>query len=93
MRIELIYFDGCPHAEAARANVRAAVAAAGVDATLEEWDRDDPSAPAYVAGYPSPTVLVDGHDVCGDEATTEAASCRAAGAPAVERIVRAMAAH
>ena len=71
--------------------MRAALAAAGMPVSVHEWDRDDASAPPYVRGYASPTVLVNGRDVSGDRATADAASCRAAGAPSAETIRRALA--
>lgn len=87
MRIELIYFEGCPNVERARANLRAALSAAGVRADVEEWERDGAGAPPYVRRYPSPTILVDGRDVSGDAGGSGEASCRAAGAPSVESIL------
>ncbi|HEX8724532.1 MAG TPA: hypothetical protein VF737_03975 [Gemmatimonadaceae bacterium] len=94
MKLELIYFRDCPHAAEARANLRAALAAAGmVDLPVTEWDRDDAAAPDYVRGYASPTVLVNGHDVSGDTAPVAAASCRATGAPTVATIREALAAR
>jgi hypothetical protein len=50
MRVQLVYFAGCPHVDA----VRAVLARLGV------------AAEEIVADYPSPTVLVDGVDVMGD---------------------------
>lgn len=90
MKLELIYFAACPHAAQARANVQAAVAASGRQAFVHEWDRDDAGAPAYVRGYSSPTVLVNGHDVSGDSASSDAPSCRLGGAPSAETILRAI---
>lgn len=90
MRIELIYFEGCPHVSRARANVRAALDAAGLDVPLREWNLDDATAPAYVWQHASPTVLVDGRDVTGHVAFADAVSCRAEGAPTVERILGAL---
>ncbi len=92
MKIELIYFRGCPHTEQARANIRQALESIGVDSAVEEWDRDDPDAPAYVRGYSSPTILVDGRDVTGEGTLAGGASCRAGGAPSVDQIRAAIAA-
>jgi hypothetical protein len=89
MRIELIYFDGCPNAERARENVRAALEAARSEVAVREWERADPAAPSYVLGYPSPTVLVNGSDVTG-EGPVAHASCRAGGAPTVAAILKAI---
>ncbi len=90
MKLELIHFRDCPHAADARSNLHAALAAAGMRMPVQEWDRDDPAAPAYVQGYPSPTVLLNGRDVSGDAPAAAAASCRVAGAPSVETIRRAV---
>lgn len=92
MRVELIYFQGCPNVQRARENLRAAMSAAGVDPAVEEWDRDAPETPSYARRYPSPTVLVDGRDVCGDAGGSEEASCRALGAPDVDVILAALSA-
>lgn len=91
MKLELIYFRDCPHAAEARSNLRTALVTAGIQVPVDEWERDDAAAPAYVRGYASPTVLVNGRDVSGDAATADAASCRAAGAPSAETILRALA--
>lgn len=90
MKIELIYFQGCPHVAEARANLAAALAHAHLETPVQEWDRDDPSAPSYTRQYPSPTVLVNGRDVSGDAAEAGGASCRAAGAPSLARIREAV---
>ncbi len=90
--IELVYFDGCPNVDAARANIRAALEAADLPPTWREWNQSDPSAPAYVKQYGSPTVLVDGRDVTGVEAGVAASACRADGAPSAKMIRLAMAA-
>lgn len=90
MKIEVISFRGCPHAEQARVNVREAISTAGIAVSVVEWDRDEAGAPPYVRGYPSPTVLVDGRDVSGDAGTSDHASCRTAGAPSAESILQAL---
>lgn len=88
-RVELIYFAGCPNVAAARTNLRAALEAQGTPCDVREWTQGDPAAPDYVRDRASPTVLVDGQDVSG-EASGRGASCRAAGAPTVEEIRRAL---
>lgn len=89
MKIELIYFDGCPNVDQARANVRSALDVAGVGTEPSEWEQGDPAAPPYVREYASPTVLVDGLDVTGAGAGV-AAACRVDGAPSVEAIRAAL---
>jgi mercuric ion transport protein len=90
MKLELIYFRECPHAAEARSNIHAALTAAGMHVPVEEWDRDDAAAPDYARHYASPTVLVNGRDVSGDSSASDAASCRASGAPDADAILRAL---
>lgn len=89
-RIELIYFEDCPNAPAARDRVREAIRVTGVSADLTEWEQGNPAAPAHVREYGSPTVLVDGQDVTGLGPGVAASACRADGAPSVEAIERAL---
>ena len=90
--IELVYFDGCPNVDDARANIRAALEAADLPPTWREWNQHDPNAPEYVKQYGSPTVLVDGRDVTGEEPGMAGSACRADGAPSAVIIRLAIAA-
>jgi hypothetical protein len=54
-RIEIRYFDGCPHVKGTRDMIRACLGRLGMDVPIEDKEGD----------YPSPTVLVDGVDVMG----------------------------
>ena len=83
--VELVYFAGCPHVEAARRAVRGALALEQLPLVWQEWDQHDPATPARVQRYASPTVLVSGRDVTG-AAKGEAAACRADGIPEAETI-------
>jgi hypothetical protein len=74
-QIELIYDTDCPNAEAARSQLRLALAQTEQALEWEEWERSDAAAPPYVRRYGSPTILVDGRDVAGG-APTEADCCR-----------------
>lgn len=85
MRIELVYFDGCPHVAAARARLRAVLASLGSSAAWTEWETGDASTPEGVRGYSSPTVLVDGVDVEG-KAPTSGAGCAVSGGPSLEAL-------
>ena len=86
--IEMLSFEGCPHAPTARENIRAAVEQAyGEQRVWVEWDLADPSTPAHLKRYGSPTVLVAGRDVTGEEPENQALACSALGAPTVEMIV------
>ena len=72
--IQLLVFDGCPLADAARNSLRTALESLGLQ-RFEEIDILDSNAPAGLAGWGSPTILVDGHDVAGNE-MGEAVGCR-----------------
>ena len=85
-RIELIYFDGCPHVSQARDNLREAIADSHKLLTWSEWDVFDPSTPARFRILGSPTVLVNGEDVTGEDGGSEGMACRADGAPSVATI-------
>jgi hypothetical protein len=65
MTVELVYLEGCPHAAAARDNLRRALRAAARLTIWREWELNDRAAPARVRTLPSPTVLVNGRDVTG----------------------------
>jgi hypothetical protein len=96
-RLELIYDADCPNIDDARAQIRAALTAAGLPLEWREHDRADPDAPAYARQHGSPTVLVNDRDVAGDT-PAQAASCRIyingqgrqQGVPPVETIVAAL---
>ena len=85
-RIELVYLEGCPNAAEARDNVRVAVEASGRALEWSEWDLMAESTPADLRRYGSPTVLIDGQDVTGADASAAALACRADGAPSVASI-------
>ena len=94
MKIELIYFDGCPNADPARENLKKAFVAAGIEEPWGEWEQNNPDAPDYVQQYGSPTILVDGKDIAGGPGECCAPnSCRIyedGNAPSVERIKAAL---
>lgn len=96
-RIELVWDDDCPHVDAARANLDAALRSIGATASWHEWRRGDPSAPDYASRAGSPAILVNGRDVEGDELGV-AACCRVyrgadghrVAAPSIEVIAAAL---
>lgn len=65
MKIELVYFEGCPNAAAARENLRKACVELGLKAEWQEWDQNDGATPAHIKAFGSPSILVDGKDVEG----------------------------
>ena len=98
MKIQLIYFTGCPHVDASRAALREALAGETLEA--EEIDVEDPAAPSWAHAWGSPTILIDGSDVAGQKPSPSSSACcrlYADGAPSVasirEGIASARAAH
>ena len=85
-QIELVYLDGCPNASQARDNLREAIEGSRQGLTWSEWDLMAESTPADFRRFGSPTVLVNGEDVTGENLGTEAMACRADGAPSVATI-------
>jgi len=76
IKVELIYDPDCPNVSKARAQLLCAFAESGLRPRWSEWDRGDPASPAYVRGYGSPTVLVEGKDVAGAEPSDGISCCR-----------------
>ncbi len=85
--VELICYQGCPNANVARANLRAALVAAGRAVIWMQWDLLADWTPEHLRRHGSPTVLVDGRDVMGGDAGGAAMACRADGAPSVAAIL------
>ena len=65
---------------------REAVEASGESVTWSEWDLMAESTPADYRHFGSPTVLVNGEDVTGEDADTDAMACRTDGVPSVATI-------
>ena len=78
MKIEILTFEGCPNARAARELVERVVANVGSDAAVAYVDVPDPEAAARLRFLGSPTIRVDGRDIepGGDERTEYALACR-----------------
>jgi mercuric ion transport protein len=76
MKVELIYDADCPNVSETRANLLQAFAAVRLKAKWTEWERSSPSSPAYAANFGSPTILVDGLDVAGDNPSEHISCCR-----------------
>ncbi len=97
-KVELVYDQDCPNAEAARAQLRQALVEIGESPEWQEWDRESADAPAYVQQYGSPTILVDGRDVAGVDTEADSKCCRVyrdrdgrlVGVPSVETIRSAL---
>lgn len=95
MKIELIYFEGCPNVDAARNNLRKACTELGLKADWQEWNQNDEAVPDHVKVFGSPSILVDDKDIAGGPGDCCAPkSCRlydgGQNAPAVETIKAAL---
>jgi len=75
MKVQLITFAGCPNADSARELLRRTLLRAGLEATFEEIDSLSPLAPEHLREWGSPTILIDGVDV-GGEQKPAGRSCR-----------------
>lgn len=97
MTVTLLYSRDCPNWQTTETNLRAALAQAGVEATVHRQVVDTIE-DAERLGFPgSPTVLVDGRDPFAEPGTVAALSCRvyrtdagAAGAPTVAQLCAAL---
>lgn len=63
MKVELLYFDGCPNHEALLSRLRELLASTGVTADVELVEVDAPDAAERARFLGSPTVRIDGQDV------------------------------
>lgn len=63
-KIQLLVFDGCPLAPAARLALQQAIEVVG-PLEYEEIDILDPQTPEDLRDWGSPTILVNGRDVTG----------------------------
>ncbi len=62
--IELVYDRRCPNVAAVRWALRVALVTAGMRPVWREWARGAADAPAHAIRYGSPTILINGADVC-----------------------------
>jgi hypothetical protein len=62
-RVEVLTFEGCPHAEPALALVRRVIAESGIAARVRRVDVPDADAAAAQRFLGSPTIRVDGRDI------------------------------
>ncbi len=74
MKIQLLYFPGCPSVEATREVLRRSLRACGLPSTFEEVDVTSPETPEPLRAWGSPTILIEGRDVAGEHPTGP--SCR-----------------
>ncbi len=67
MKIEILYFEGCPNHEPAERAVREVLEELNVDAEITQVDVPDEATAARVRFPGSPTIRVDGKDVAPEE--------------------------
>ena len=101
LKVELVYDQDCPNVNECRIALREALTEIGASPVWREWDRNSQETPAAYRSFGSPTVLVNGRDICGPGATQipEGNSCRLyhddergclCGAPTAMTIVNAL---
>jgi hypothetical protein len=90
MRVQLLYFPGCPHVERAREAIRAALAAVDLLPVFEEVDTTTESTPPALAKWGSPTVLIDGRDAAGAQPSGVACRLYDGGAPSTALVLAAI---
>ena len=73
MRIQLLTFEGCANADAARDLLSRVLASSGTAHVFEEVDTQADGTPERYRGFASPTILVDGKAI--DDAETPHGSC------------------
>lgn len=89
MKVELIYFEGCPNAGLARQNIKKAFEGAGIQARWVEWEKGAENTPEYARQYGSPTILIEGRDIADDTKMSHAPESYRiypGGAPSVDLI-------
>lgn len=63
MRVEVLWFAGCPHHVAARAVLERVLASRGIDPAAVQSVEVDPASAETVRFPGSPTIRIDGRDV------------------------------
>jgi len=76
MKIELLYFDGCPSWETGLKNLEAALQEEGITASMEMVKVEDDSSAARLKFLGSPHFRVDGHDLWPEDREVYSLSCR-----------------
>ena len=97
MRVQLLYFDGCPNWQQAEQRLREAVERVETDVELSHVQVATPEDAERLRFRGSPTVLVDGIDPFADADAPVGLSCRIfrtpeglQGAPTVDQLVEAL---
>ena len=85
MKIELLYFTGCPHHRATRELIDTTLSELGLDAEVEEIDVRGQQEAERQRFLGSPSIRVDGADIepGADSLTEYALSCRMYGSAGI----------
>src|SRR5437867_12809658 len=67
MNIQLLSFPGCPNARAACEALQRSLERIGLPPEFEQIDVTAPDAPERLRAWGSPTILVNGRDVAGEQ--------------------------
>ena len=95
MRLEILYFQGCPHYEPTLERVRDVLRAKGLDVDIHEVEVRNESEAQSLRFLGSPTIRIDGVDIepSAEERTEFSLSCRmyeGSGIPPCEMVARAL---
>ncbi len=98
MRIQLLYFDGCPNWEVAQARLRDALVAVGSVDMIELVEVATQEQAERIGFHGSPTVMVNGRDLFAGADAPVGLACRVystpeglGGAPTTEQLASALA--
>lgn len=94
MRVEVLYFEGCPNYVAAADRLRTVLLAEGLPGEISEIEVKDESTARALKFFGSPTIRVNGLDIdAGSRSIREtgfACRCYPGGLPSVEMIRTAL---
>jgi hypothetical protein len=99
VRIDILHVTDCPNLDRARMNVRAALDATGLTATVRAVEIATAEAAVEAGMHGSPTILIDGVDAFAATDDVASMSCRlyaaadgrTGGTPTVEQLTAALA--
>lgn len=88
IKIDLLYFEGCPNVDKARDHLKKALAQLSLPITWNEIDVEAPNTEPHLKGFPSPTILVNGCDVAtGLKNAPGSSACKIGGVPETAKII------
>ena len=97
MRVQLLYFDGCPHWTVMEEHLREALTLCGIPQSIEHCLVETPEEADECRFAGSPSILLNGTDPFAPSPSEVGLTCRvystpagAAGAPTVEQLVAAI---